>query len=364
MPKNLIQATTALLIILCSGKIYCQKVSYQIDGEITTNDSIVYLNRYVQDSSLYVSYDTAIIMNKHFSFKGVLEHPDFFEISIGERSNSLFVGNEKIKAYVDSTRILIDGSRLTDMNHKYQNSILQNKLKFILLSNQRDNAEVGFKDSMQHLVDAEWQKILNTTINFIKGYPGSYVSVYLLYSMMESLQISEVKKLYRNLNPQLKSSSLGKKIKQKIDLFFVLQVGQQVPNFAVVDLKGQNTSNNSLKGTYYFINFWASWCTPCINEMPGIVKIADEFSDSNIKFLLLSVDAHLSNWQTALENNNLLKNFININLESGFRSSIARKFGITFIPSNYLIDSTGKILAKNIHVEMLEEELRKIFRKK
>lgn len=87
-----------------------------------------------------------------------------------------------------------------------------------------------------------------------------------------------------------------------------LKRGDAAPDDILFDPEGKEVRLSDFKGKYLFIDFWASWCTYCIKEMPALDKIKDKFADSDIQFIAISVDENKGNWEKAMKRLNLNEN--------------------------------------------------------
>lgn len=126
------------------------------------------------------------------------------------------------------------------------------------------------------------------------------------------------------------------------------------PDFALTDLDGNKVSLSDFRGQYVYLNFWASWCSPCKSEMPDIEKMHKEFKEEGL--VVLAVD--MGEGRAAVEE------FIGSNGYT-FRvlldpdQSAAEKYGVTAIPASYFIDRDGNIAEKRVGA-LSEEQMRTI----
>jgi len=132
-------------------------------------------------------------------------------------------------------------------------------------------------------------------------------------------------------------------------------------------LIGKNTNDSiinskSLRGTMVLIDFWASWCGPCRHENPNVVKCYEEFKDKKFKkgsgFTVfgVSLDENKKSWENAIRKDNLQWPY-HISDLKGWNSKFALMYNISSIPTNYLIDGDGIIVAKNLRKEELSKTL-------
>lgn len=114
------------------------------------------------------------------------------------------------------------------------------------------------------------------------------------------------------------------------------------PNFTVTDMQGQAVSLASLKGKPVFLNFWATWCPPCVGEMPDIQRMYSKYGDK-VHFLIVNVDGEKSDVAAFMSNHALT---FPVLLDSS--GSAAAAYGIQAIPASYVIDAEGNLLESHI----------------
>ena len=126
-----------------------------------------------------------------------------------------------------------------------------------------------------------------------------------------------------------------------------IRVGKVAPEFEAKRLDGQVVSLKKLKGNLVLLDFWASWCGPCRQENPNLVKIYDEFKDAKFsngkRFVIVSVslDRQENPWISAIQNDKLVWD----NHIWDQKGEIAGKYFVQFIPSAFLIDKKGNVVA-------------------
>ena len=126
------------------------------------------------------------------------------------------------------------------------------------------------------------------------------------------------------------------------------------------DLNGNMVSLSSFKGKYVLLDFWASWCGPCRGENPNVVAAYERFKGNNFTILGVSLDNKKDAWEQAIKEDGLT--WTQVSDLKGWSSSAATLYAVQSIPSNFLIDPTGKIIARNLRGSELEEMLQQILK--
>jgi peroxiredoxin len=141
-----------------------------------------------------------------------------------------------------------------------------------------------------------------------------------------------------------------------------LAEGTKFPDFNEKDLAGKPLSVANYKGKVVLVDFWATWCGPCVGELPNVLKAYEKHHDKGFEIIGISLDSDESK----------LKNFIkdkNVTWQQyfdglGWKSKLGTKYGVNSIPATYLLDGEGKIIGKNLRGEALEEAVGKALAKK
>ena len=131
---------------------------------------------------------------------------------------------------------------------------------------------------------------------------------------------------------------------------------KQAPDFIAYTSNNEEVHPLTLaKGGYLLIDFWASWCPPCRKENPNLVKTYAEFKDKGFNIISISLDSSVELWKKAISKDNL--EWTQLIDRKAWNGDGIKKYGIRLIPSNFLIDSNGKIIAKNLKGENLRNVL-------
>jgi len=138
-------------------------------------------------------------------------------------------------------------------------------------------------------------------------------------------------------------------------------VGVTAPEFTQNDTRGLPVKLSSFKGKYLLIDFWASWCGPCRQENPNVVKQYNLYKDKGFNILGISLDEDKDLWRKAIEADKLTWKHAS-ELKS-FEGSTPSLYRVYAIPANFIIDPQGIIIAKNITGTDLEDFLKRTFTK-
>lgn len=140
-----------------------------------------------------------------------------------------------------------------------------------------------------------------------------------------------------------------------------LRVGAEFPDFQAEDTDGKSLSLDQFKNKIVLIDFWATWCPPCVDEIPNIVKTYKKYHDKGFEIIGISLDQNENKFLRFIKNNDMTWRHY-FDGKRG-QNELARKYSIDSIPSTFLIDANGKIIAKNLRGSSLEEAVKKALAK-
>ena len=140
-----------------------------------------------------------------------------------------------------------------------------------------------------------------------------------------------------------------------------VSVGQKAPEFVIRGLDDKPVKLSDYKGKYVMLDFWASWCGPCRQENPNVVKQYNLYKDKGFNILGISLDEDKDLWRKAIEADKLTWKHAS-ELKS-FEGSTPSLYRVYAIPANFIIDPQGIIIAKNITGTDLEDFLKRTFTK-
>ena len=132
-------------------------------------------------------------------------------------------------------------------------------------------------------------------------------------------------------------------------------IGAIAPDFKSKTPEGKTLSLSSLRGQYVLIDFWASWCGPCRQENPNIVKVFNQYKNKNFTILGVSLDDDKADWLKAIKDDGLT--WSHVSELKRWDSPIVNLYKVEGIPASFLLDPQGKIIAKNLRGEALHSFL-------
>lgn len=316
--------------------------------------------------------DSIQIKNNKFSIKGSIDAPTV--ITLYNNSELIDDGQSAIGFFIEpsyTTYITINpqnmlNSEIFGGTTQKEYELMQKRLSslnFKEITNQlnhfssekektTNSIELSFISSKIDSLSYEYKKLklesVQIRIEFIRENPSSYVSANALQNILkqsEGLQIIDrIQSLYNNLNEKIKNSTVGTQIKQELQYFYGSKVGAYAPDFSLIDQNGEILKLSSLKGKFVLLDFWASWCAPCIEEFPHLKTIYKNNSD-NLEIIGISRDENTEKWKNAIQKYELGL-WKQLSLKENENTELEKQYFVNAIPVKVLINSDGIIIGK------------------
>lgn len=364
---------------------------FTLTGQITNQqEGIIYLI-YEGEAGKRMN-DSTPLKDGQFRFTGKIAEPVMAFLSCNSRRLSMddpnatnfFMepGNMKLKAaYGNLKEAQITGSITQAEYNVYQQQ--QNKLRrrwqvvmdTLHAINTRSNAQ--FQETKAWALTPYEEEQKEITASFIKRYPASYVTAYLL-RFERSLSTDSIKKIYARFPEQVKQSSYGKEIVAALEKRKIGVPGTKAAVFTSTGLDGHPVSLADYKGKYVLVDFWASWCVPCRKGNPHLKELYARYKDKGFEVIGVSDDdSKPEAWKKAVEQDALpwkhvlrgLKIIRNGETFVGFDRSkdISDSYNISSLPTQVLIDANGMIIGRyggdlGEDHEALDKKLEAIFK--
>ena len=361
--KKLFVALSAagLLMSACTPKEQ-YKVTGKIEGK---TEGQVYLAK-VQDKKL-VNIDTTTIAEGTFVFEGKVDAPDRYFIQFeGEKGNiQFFIENSPINVTGDITKLNeaeVTGSSNHDVlvafNEIQKPFVERSKTLYQEYQQAMQEKKKEVADSVEGVYMKMEEEKGKKNEEFVKANSTKEATAFLAIRMLNGKEVDEMEAIYNGFAENVKNSTYGKMIKEKMDVLKKVAIGQPAPDFTLNTPEDQPLSLSSFKGKVVVIDFWASWCGPCRRENPHMVELYNEVHDKGVEFLGVSLDKDKAAWLKAIEADGLTWNHVS-DLKY-WNSEAAKMYGINGIPATVVIDREGKIVAKRVFGEELKAAIEKV----
>jgi peroxiredoxin len=365
--KKLTWLFALCLIILASCS---NKDNFTIEGKFqnAVPQTKVYLYGIVKSNSVPID-STVLSEEGEFKFTKATKGVDFFKVGANRNEYVIIAQNgDKIKLSADlndeTMAYALSGAEEADKLQEF--NTFRNKYTAKMAAIQSNfekqvDANPDKREMIAEQLRPEMSKVSEELINFIlkfaKENPKSLTSFYAMNSLSPSEYEKEFIEYSDNIKSNFNDNAAVTEFLVRMAKLKTVQVGQQAPAFTMTSIDGKKISLADFKGKYVLLDFWASWCMPCRQENPNVVKAYNTYKDKNFTVLGVSLDKDPKAWAQAVAADGL--GWAHVSELKDFEGPTVRLYQIEAIPSSFLIDPNGKIIGKNLRGEELNQFLAK-----
>ena len=273
------------------------------------------------------------------------------------------------------TYFIVDGSDITldmtndavggtPLNNKFTPFIQQlNKVQDTQRYLMKAAAETENADSIAHYEELQGiaaKEEMDLLRKAIADNQDNCIAAFALEELMYSIEYDELKGYVESNAPYL-DNPMCNGAKQRLKSLELRAPGRMFTDLVENDVDGNphHLSEYVGKGNYVLVDFWASWCGPCMGEMPNVKSCYEKYKDKGFNVVGLSFDRSKEAWVECIKKNGL--DWVNLSDLKFWKTAAAGTYGINSIPSNILCDGAGKIIAIDLRGRFLREKLKEIY---
>ncbi|TSJ38899.1 AhpC/TSA family protein [Mucilaginibacter corticis] len=198
-------------------------------------------------------------------------------------------------------------------------------------------------------------------LEFAKTHPASFFAPVALFgTAANDKTVTTAEQIFKTFSPEIQATENGKTIKEFIDAHYRLKVGGAAPAFTQVDPSGKPVSLSAYKGKVVLVDFWASWCSPCRQEIPNLVTQYKQYKDKGFEILSVSLDNNRNNWLKAIQQEGMP--WAQVCDLNGQNNAAAKLYGVSAIPATFLVDRNGNLIQTGLRGEDLNKKLAELFK--
>lgn len=376
-----------ILLVLAAFISACKKPNgFVISGKITNaEEKYLYLDELKVAASVPID-SVKIKKDGSFEFKGKIDYPNFFLLRLSDQNflTLLVDTTEKITVYGDAANFsrdyIVEGSPGSLLVQELSNRLTVTKHKLdsirsrLIVFRTREGYSAEKARWEQQLIDIKKSQIEYST-DFVQKHPFSMASVLALYQKfddsnyvvqdLQSLKVAasalnsvfpkseHVKALYAN-TMRLMADEKNSKLRE-----FIKEHGTNSPDINLPDYNGKDILLSSLRGKIVLIQFWSAKDRASRIQNEALTELYSKYKSRGLEIYQVSVDNERSAWIDAIEQDGL--NWINVGDMKGSVSAL-HNYNIQKVPSNYVLDKEGNIVARDMQGPELDKLIGKLFR--
>lgn len=352
----------AFVLTACSERVE----SFEVTVNLTNgNEKTVYLQKFVDNEA--VTIDSAVIVEDKAKLSAPIGDPQTLyalKVKGKYRPVLFFADNKDVVLWGDVSNLqnvkimASDSQRELDAYYgqlnTYDAQISQNNIaKDLALKNEN----YSLADSLSLLNDSLAMVIKNYKTSYFDSHPRSFVAHYLLDQMKQDYSLDQLKGMVAGFSSE---SVYLSRIKDYIAKKERLEIGQCFVDFALKTHEGKKISLAEIiaQNKVTMIDFWASWCAPCRQENSIVKKAYTQFHGLGFGVVGVSIDQSEDAWLQAIEEDKLTWTQVRDS-----ENKVGENYMIYSIPSNFLFDQHGIMIAKGLRGEELEAKLNEILKR-
>ena len=357
MKKTLTIAALALGCMSASA----QDTAYKITGTVGADVKKVYLGVMNQREPI----DSAAVNNGKFEFSGTRQLNEIMYVMTQDYYYPVF--NDGTPVDFNAASNTLTGSELNKKLYGYEQQLdkynqQMNKLYPEYMAVAKDTSATGKAKAkeLEAQLNETWGEKKDATLGIINENKDNLIPAVYIGTVSYMLGYDELKALLPETAPYYNHPAMAG-VKRQLAALEKRRPGMQFTDLTMNDTAGQahKLSDWCGKGNYVLVDFWASWCGPCRQEMPNVVANYKKYHEKGFEVVGVSFDNKAEAWKNAIKQIGM--EWPNISDLKGWQSAAASTYGINAIPANVLLDGSGKIVAVDLRGDALGAKLKEVY---
>jgi len=371
--QNILLVITLFGLITLNACNWFAVDGYKIQGTIEQyNNQPVFLDELLYGQSTTI--DTAITNSQgEFEMKGHVREAGIYRLRTSTAHEYYLIVDSKTRIKIAANEknpltYTLTGSAESALLHDFIDSVYAHNAELNKASeNYLMMQKNGINDSLLQVYKTQEEKVATNYMVFVRNYVDTskhyLVAIFASSLLKPNLDLKTIKKFATRLEKQFPNSIYTKKYIDKYAQYVEDLVGKPFIEIELPNLEQKIIKLSSIKGKYILLDFWASWCPPCRNENPSLVALYQKYKKKNFTIFSVSLDENAGSWFDAVKNDKLEWPY-HVSELKRWGSQACKNYYINEIPCNFLIDTSGIIIARNIHGEELATKLQQILETK
>lgn len=286
------------------------------------------------------------------------------------------------------TRLILDSTTVEKNKFEFKRAIPKSPLQVVLRTKDYSNYKYVWIENKTMRFDAiesdfrnatitgSESENLNATLNnltnkldygpertqieqtFVSDHPNSVVSANILAVYATTWGRQTTQDLFNKFSTENRNSANGRRISNFIRLNKEPKIGEPYVDFEMANQNGTHSKLSDIDGKIVLLEFWASWCGPCRNENPNLVKTYKNYKPQGFEVFAVSIDQDKESWLGAIKKDSL--NWQHVSELNGSENTAGLIYGVNGIPDNFLINKNGIIVGRNLKGEKLNKKLEEL----
>lgn len=339
---------------------------FTIEGEVTNAGNLHTVSLYEGERKL-----DSVFLNEQgrFVLRRTASHPRLFALKAGNNTYHLILQNgDKVSFRADladgGNVYEITGSPLSEKIKQFAATIAEKnrfeadlETSFAKQSAGLDNAELmGLREQFMQKYRQHMQQYTDAAVRFATEH-DDLAGFFAMSTLDKELAEAELVAYADRIAGRWNDNVQVRQFVEEMARLKRLAVGQPAPDFESLTPDNRRVKLSDFRGKYTLVDFWASWCVPCRQENPNIVKQYHAYKDKGFTILGVSLDDNPGSWMRAIQADGL--EWTQVSDLQQWGSEVVGLYRIHAIPASYLLDPNGIIVAKNLRGRELEEFLKK-----
>ena len=351
----------------CSSK---EELNTSISGTVLNLDSnYIVLSKVDDIQEKKATIIDTLIAHENGAFQSNnLQAPAIYTLTFNNKKNVQLAIDKNQSIVIKGSNLdslNITGSKDSELLLNYETFRKESLSRLVYSVRKEISALIKEKASEQKITELRaleienYNKHLAELTVFIEEKMGTSIAIYPTSIRWNGENLASYKKIVANFKAARPNSEITSKLEKRVELLQKTAVGSFVSTIEIPSKEGTIISLNTVKTRYTLVDFWASWCPPCRAESTMLNELYASYHSKGFEIYGISLDSKKQRWLDALEKDNRI--WPNVSTVEGFKSPVAIEYGITALPTNFIINAEGKIIASNIHGEHLKAFIEGLF---
>jgi peroxiredoxin len=318
----------------------------------------------------WITTDSAKLKDGKATLEGNVDSPDMMYLIIENTRGAVPVFIEEGVINLTTSQnnlrdVKIENSKTNDEYNKFMTDVMGSfdkkvqelGAKYGVAQRKGDTAEVSRLEKEYEDIENERKEIM---IQYLKDNNTSVIGPYVIYANSYLFELDELEEAANSIDPSMSDNQYAKLLNERVATLKRVQIGQPYIDFTQNDPQGNPVALSSVvkENKYVLVDFWAAWCQPCRRENPNVLNAYQKYHDKGFTVFGVSFDSQKQDWIKAIQDDGLT--WTQVSDLKGWGNAAGKLYGIQSIPQNILIGTDGKIIARNVRGEALQNKLKEL----